>query len=158
MTFRRNIEIFLVGKLAKQHKTISVAESCTGGALANCITNVSGSSKVFLGGVVAYSNQLKEKLLGVDPAIIRKHGAVSKECVVAMVKGLYRLTRADICVAITGIAGPTGRTKKKPVGTVFVTYLMNGRVEIEKYVIRKERKKFKDEVCRKVIIKLLRSF
>lgn len=158
MTSRQNIEFLLVGKLARQHLTLATAESCTGGALSNRITNVSGSSKVFVGGVVAYSNQLKQKILKVDPRTIKKHGAVSAECVTAMVRGLYRITKADICIAITGIAGPTGGTKKKPVGTVFVGILTKGRVEVEKYFIRKERKKFKDEVCQKVINKLLRSF
>jgi len=146
----------LVNRLTKNHKTIATAESCTGGALANLITNVSGASQVFLGGVIAYSNDLKQKLLSIDPQLIAQHSAVSAECAEAMVRGIHRITNADVCVSITGIAGPTGGTKDKPVGTVFVAFLVDGKLEIEKYLIQKDRTAFKDEVCERVMTRVMK--
>lgn len=109
----------VVGRLLmEQGKTLGVGESCTGGLISQRITNVSGSSAYFVGGVVAYSNDLKESLLGVDGKTIRKHGAVSAQTAKAMAEGVRRSLRADIGVSVTGIAGPTGGTAEKPVGTV----------------------------------------
>jgi len=110
----------VVGSLLKgKAKTLAVAESCSGGLIAHKITTVPGSSAYFTGGVVAYSNDLKTGLLGVDPAIIDKSGAVSGETARAMALGICRRTGADIGVAVTGIAGPDGGTAEKPVGTVY---------------------------------------
>ncbi len=106
--------------LGKHKKTLAVAESCTGGLLANRITNIPGSSFYFLGGVVAYSNELKMKLLGVKKETLDTYGAVSEQTVKEMCSGLKNLTRADYCISISGIAGPTGGTKDKPVGTVWI--------------------------------------
>ncbi|MCD4819100.1 MAG: CinA family protein [Candidatus Cloacimonetes bacterium] len=109
-------KIFLSKKL-----TLSFAESCTGGLLQEIVTSNSGASQYFLGGVVSYSNQVKTNVLKVSDELISKFGAVSEETAQSMMKGLKKLFRADVSVSITGIAGPEGGTKDKPVGTIFVT-------------------------------------
>jgi nicotinamide-nucleotide amidase len=110
----------LVGKLLKeQGMTLALAESCTGGLISHRLTMVAGSSDYFIGGVVAYSNNLKEQLLDVDEEIIVRHGAVSSETARAMAEGVRSRTGADIALSVTGIAGPGGGTAEKPVGTVF---------------------------------------
>ena len=109
----------LVKKLTKKKLKISLAESCTGGLLASSITSISGASKIFNLGLVTYSNQAKIKILKVNKNIIKKYGAVSQECCSAMVNNLSKISKANINVAVTGIAGPKGGTKQKPVGLVF---------------------------------------
>lgn len=110
-----------VGQLLKDNdKTLTVAESCTGGQLGMLITSVSGASDYFLGGVIAYSNDVKTGQLEVDPEIIEKHGAVSEPCAIAMATGCRKLLNSDYALSITGIAGPTGGTEDKPVGTTFI--------------------------------------
>ena len=112
---------YVVGEmLAKNRKTLAIAESCTGGLIANRITNVSGSSKYFKMGIVAYSNEAKVNLLGVSKDKIKKYGAVSKQVALDMAKGVKRLSKADVGLGITGIAGPKGATRKKPVGLVYI--------------------------------------
>jgi len=111
----------VVGELLQhQRKMLATAESCSGGLIGNKITSVPGSSNYFTGGVIAYSNTLKEKLLGVDPGLIAKYGAVSSAVAKAMAIGIRSRTDADIGLSVTGIAGPTGGTPEKPVGTVFI--------------------------------------
>ena len=111
----------MVGELLQnQGKMLATAESCSGGLIGHKVTTVPGSSNYFAGGVIAYSNDLKEKLLGVDPALLEEHGAVSSAVAKAMADGIRQKTGADIGVAVTGIAGPTGGTPEKPVGTVFI--------------------------------------
>ena len=110
----------IVSSLKRKKLKIAVAESCTGGLLSNSITSVSGSSKVFTLGVVAYSNQSKIKVLKVPKNIIRKYGSVSEPVCLAMVKNLNKISKTNISVSITGIAGPSGGTKIKPVGLVYV--------------------------------------
>ena len=112
----------VVGKmLLKSKKTLSLAESCTGGLIQNRITNVSGSSRYFLGGIVSYSNKLKTSLLKVSKKEIKKYGAVSKEVALSMAEGVRKITSSDIALGITGIAGPLGSTKKKPIGLVYIS-------------------------------------
>ena len=113
--------------LKKLHKelidkklTISVAESCTGGLLASNLTKLANSSKYFQMGLITYSNEAKTKILKVDKNIIKKYGAVSKECCEEMVKNLYKISKSKINVSITGIAGPGGGSKLKPVGLVYI--------------------------------------
>lgn len=119
-TDRTNLEE-VVGELLRQRRsTLSVAESCTGGLVANLITDVPGSSDYFLGGVIAYSNVLKRTHLGVSDEILNRHGAVSRECVVQMACGARERFRSDYALAISGIAGPTGGSATKPVGLVYV--------------------------------------
>lgn len=108
-------------RLKKKGLTLAVAESCTGGLLGGRLTGVPGSSAWFQGGVIAYDNSVKTKLLRVPPATIRKHGAVSEECAAAMAKGAAKAAGADVGVSITGVAGPDGGTKDKPVGLVYVS-------------------------------------
>ena len=110
----------LIEKLTKKKLKIAFAESCTGGMLASEITSVSGASKVFGLGLITYSNQSKIDILKVKKNIIKRYGAVSHECCEAMVKNLARISKAQINVSITGIAGPKGGTKKKPVGLVYI--------------------------------------
>lgn len=100
--------------------TLGTAESCTGGELADAITDVAGSSDYFLGGVVSYADRVKEQLLGVDPALLVSHGAVSEPVARAMAEGVRRLLAVELGVGITGIAGPGGGTPGKPVGLVFI--------------------------------------
>ncbi|MDB0054374.1 CinA family protein [Candidatus Pelagibacter sp.] len=110
----------LVKLLTKKKLTISFAESCTGGMLAKEITSISGASKVFDLGLVTYSNQAKINILRINKKIIKKYGAVSPECCEAMVKNLAKISKAQINISITGIAGPNGGTKSKPVGLVYI--------------------------------------
>lgn len=112
----------LVRELAATGKTVSTAESCTGGWIAKAITDVPGSSDVFAYGIVSYSNGAKESLLDVNAATLRENGAVSAEVVAEMARGALRLSRADIAVAVSGIAGPSGGSKNKPVGTVWFAW------------------------------------
>ncbi|MCP4216501.1 MAG: competence/damage-inducible protein A [bacterium] len=114
------MEQFIVEELGKRKQTLSVAESCTGGGLGNIITNVPGSSDVFVGGVIAYSNGLKMKLLDVEQHTLERQGAVSKQTAKQMADGIRKLTGTDIGMAITGIAGPGGGSKGKPVGLVYM--------------------------------------
>lgn len=134
----------VVGKLLiKKKQTLATAESCTGGVIANRITNVSGSSKYFLGGVVSYSNDLKMKLLGVSGKILKKYGAVSKETAIEMAKGAQKKLGADIAIAVTGIAGPTGGTKEKPGGTVHIALANRKGCEEKKFFFPYDRDWFK---------------
>lgn len=114
--------------------TLSLAESCTGGLIAHRITNISGSSDYFLGGVVAYSNEVKEKILGVPHNILVQYGAVSEECARAMAEGARRLFASDLALAVTGIAGPTGGTPEKPVGLVYIALAAEEGMRCKKHI------------------------
>ncbi len=114
------LEEAVVKSLKERNKTLSVAESCTGGMTSSRIVNVPGASEVFLGGIVAYDNSVKKNLLKVDDKVLREHGAVSEQCVIQMAYGIRELTGSDLSVSISGIAGPTGGTAEKPVGTAFL--------------------------------------
>lgn len=117
-----------IGSLLAYHELkIVTAESCTGGLIASLITDVPGSSKYFLGGVVAYSNQFKIDLLGVPSATLEKYGAVSEEAVLAMARGARERFGADIAVSVTGIAGPGGGTSEKPVGLTWIGLSTTGQ-------------------------------
>ena len=106
--------------LIKSSKTIAVAESCTGGLLSNLLTELSGSSKYFSLGIITYSNKSKEKILGIPSSILSSKGAVSEEVAKLMAQKVRRLAKTDFGISITGIAGPSGGTLRKPVGTVFI--------------------------------------
>ena len=131
---------FLIRLLTKKKIKISFAESCTGGLLASTITSISGASKVFNLGLVTYSNQAKIKILKVKKDIIKKYGAVSHECCYAMVNNLSKISRANINISITGIAGPRGGTKQKPVGLVYIGIKKGNKVQINKCLFKKKKR------------------
>ncbi len=112
--------------------TLAVAESCTGGLVSHRITNISGSSAYFLGGVVAYSDKTKILLLGVPAGIIKRHGAVSAPTASAMARGVRRIFSSDIAIAITGIAGPMGGTREKPVGMAYIAVATKRGVRVKR--------------------------
>ena len=120
----------IVSKLIKKNISISTAESCTGGLLASSITKIKNSSKIYVGGYITYSNELKIRDLGVKKTTIKKYGAVSKEIAREMVRGLFIKTKTNICISTTGIAGPGGGTKTKPVGLVFIGIKVNRKIKI----------------------------
>jgi len=122
--------------LKKKKLKISVAESCTGGMLSSAITSMSGSSKVFTMGLVTYSNQSKNRLLKVPKQIIKKHGAVSIQCCFSMVNNLAKISKSNVAVSITGIAGPSGGTKQKPVGLVYIGIKRINKVKINRYLFK----------------------
>ena len=126
----------LVKILTKKKLKISFAESCTGGLLASSITSISGASKIFNLGLVVYSNQAKIKFLKVNKNIIRKYGAVSHECCLAMVNNLSKISKANINVSITGIAGPKGGTKQKPIGLVFIGVKEVNKTQVYKFLFK----------------------
>ena len=130
----------LVKKLIKKKLKISFAESCTGGLLASTITSISGSSKIFNLGLITYSNQAKIKFLNVNKNIIKKYGAVSHECCLAMVNNLSKISKANINVSITGIAGPNGGTKQKPVGLVYIGVKKGNKTLINKYFFKNKKR------------------
>ncbi|MDA9616192.1 CinA family protein [Candidatus Pelagibacter sp.] len=127
-----NLANKIVKKLIKKKFKISFAESCTGGMLSSTITSVSGSSKVFNLSFITYSNEAKIDILKVSKKIINKYGAVSKECCLSMVKNLSKISKANISVSITGIAGPNGGTKLKPVGLVYIGIKKGNKIIIKK--------------------------
>ncbi len=126
----------IIRLLKKKRLKISFAESCTGGLLSSTITSVSGASKVFTMGMVAYSNQAKTSILKVPKQIIKKHGAVSIQCCLSMVNNLSKISKSKICVSITGIAGPSGGTKKKPTGLVYVGIKKGNKIKIHKCLFK----------------------
>ena len=126
----------IVKLLKRKRLKLSVVESCTGGMLSGAITSVSGSSKVFTMGLVTYSNQSKNHLLKVPKQIIKKHGAVSIQCCFTMVNNLSKFSKSNIAVSITGIAGPGGGTKQKPVGLVYVGIKRGNKVKVNRYLFK----------------------
>lgn len=126
------LEALVVGLLKGKKRSISVAESCTGGMLSMRITNVPGSSKVYPGSIISYADDVKIEELNVLPAIVRKHGAVSEECVVVMAEGVLRKFDTTYAIAISGTAGPDGGTKEKPVGTVWIALAEKGKPTVAK--------------------------
>jgi len=130
----------VVGKmLIQRNLTLSTAESCTGGLLGHRLTNAPGSSKYYLGGVNSYSNDMKIDVINVDKEILNKHGAVSKEVSIEMSKGIRDLLKSDIAISITGIAGPGGGTKEKPVGLVYITLIHDDIIMNKEFTFFKER-------------------
>ena len=143
---------FLVKKLIKKKIKISFAESCTGGMLASSITSISGASKVFNLGLITYSNLAKIKILKINKKIIQKYGAVSQECCKAMVVNLSKISRANINISITGIAGPKGGTEKKPVGLVYIGLKKGKKIIISKNIFKsKNRKAIQKSTVKKAI-------
>tara|TARA_B100001996_G_scaffold271046_1_gene212139 strand:+ start:300 stop:770 length:471 start_codon:yes stop_codon:yes gene_type:complete len=126
----------IVKLLKKKKLKISVAESCTGGMLSSAITSVSGSSKVFTMGLVTYSNQSKNRLLKVPKQLIKKYGAVSVQSCFSMVNNLSKISKSNVSISITGIAGPSGGTKQKPVGLVYLGLKKANKVKINRFLFK----------------------
>jgi len=137
------LEEIVVRMLAAARKTIAVAESCTGGAIANRITNVSGSSEVFIDGCVTYSNESKVRLLGVREETLAAHGAVSEEVAREMAEGIRTRSGTDFAISTTGIAGPTGGTPDKPVGLVYIGFATPERTDVRRHLLTFDRETFK---------------
>ena len=132
-------------------KTLATAESCTGGLIAHTLTNVPGASDWFLGGVIAYANKAKTAFLGVPAALIKDHGAVSAPAARAMAQGARKRFKTDFAIATTGIAGPTGGTKEKPVGLVFIALASAKRTVVKKFLFKGTRLSIKDQTLQKAL-------
>ena len=145
-----NLNKKIISIIKRKKMKLAIAESCTGGMLSSAITSVSGSSKVFTMGLVTYSNQTKISILKVKKKIIKKYGAVSVQCCFAMVNNLKKISKSKVCVSITGIAGPKGGSKLKPVGLVYIgirvrkkvfvnkcNFKNKGRTYIQKQIVKK---------------------
>ena len=130
----------VVKLLSKKRLKISLAESCTGGLLSSSITSISGSSKIFTLGLVTYSNQAKINVLKVPKKLIMKHGAVSYETCLSMVKNLSKTSKTNISVSITGVAGPKGGTKQKPVGLVFIGIKKGNKALVKKFLFKSKKR------------------
>ena len=130
----------LIKLLIKKKIKVSFAESCTGGLLASTVTSINGASKVFNLGLITYSNQSKIKVLKVNKNIIKKYGAVSFECCKSMVNNLAKISKANINISITGIAGPKGGTKQKPVGLVYIGIKKGNKIKVNEYLFRNQKR------------------
>jgi len=138
----------IVESLTQANKTISIAESCTGGGIASMITSISGSSKVFNGSIVSYSNSIKKAWLGVSNDTFKSYGAVSELCIREMLEGVLKRSSSDFALATSGIAGPTGGTESKPVGTVFIgARAKNGEVLVERLLLQGDREYIQKQSC-----------
>jgi PncC family amidohydrolase len=151
------LEEEIIGLLVESGNTLAVAESCTGGLIGHRLTQVPGSSAAFLGGVIAYHNSVKEETLGVRADVLEREGAVSEATALAMAKGVRRLLRADIALAVTGVAGPTGGTEDKPVGLTYVALAAAPDVLIcERHVWQGDRRQNKESSAEAALSLLLR--
>ena len=142
----------LISLLKKKKLKISFAESCTGGLMSSIITSNSGSSNVFNLGLVTYSNEAKQKILKVSKKVLKKYGAVSVQCCLSMVNNLSKISNSHINISITGIAGPKGGTKEKPVGLVYIGLRFKRKILVNKYLFKdKSRKNFQKKTVNTVI-------
>tara|TARA_Y100001970_G_scaffold92319_1_gene116499 strand:+ start:10 stop:477 length:468 start_codon:yes stop_codon:yes gene_type:complete len=144
-------------KLIKKKVTISVAESCTGGLLAHNLTKLANSSKYFQMGLTTYSNQAKIEILKVNKNLIRKYGSVSKECCKAMVQNLSKISRSKINISITGIAGPGGGTKEKPVGLVYIGVKKDKNIIIKKKFFKSKKRNLIQKNTVKEVLEIVRN-
>ena len=145
----------VLNKLLQQKIKISIAESCTGGLLSSKITSLKGSSKVFSLGVVVYSNQSKVKILKISKKIIKKYGAVSKQVCLAMLRNVSKISKTKMSISITGVAGPTGGTKKKPVGLVYIGFKNGKKIKINKYLFEKNKRNYIQKEAANKSLKLI---
>ncbi len=151
------LEESVVKLLTKYELTVTTAESCTGGLLAGRLVNVPGASEVFREGFVTYSNKAKRKYLDVSKSTLKKYGAVSEQTAREMAKGGVFAADCDICVAVTGIAGPDGGTEEKPVGLVYISAYMNDKVTVQEYRFKGNRAKIREQAVVKALDLLRRS-
>ena len=154
----KNLSLKVVKLLRFKKIKISLAESCTGGLLASTITSISGASKIFTLGLVTYSNQSKIKILKVPKKIIIKHGAVSYETCLSMVQNLSKISRSNISLSITGIAGPKGGTKNKPVGLVYIGIKKGTKILIKKHLFKSKNRFVIQKASVKSALNLILSF
>ena len=154
----KNLSQKVVKLLRFKKIKISLAESCTGGMLASSITSISGASKIFTLGLVTYSNQSKIKILKVPKKIIIKHGAVSYETCLSMVQNLSKISRSNISLSITGIAGPKGGTKNKPVGLVYIGIKKGTKILVKKYLFKSKNRFEIQKASVKRALNLILSF
>ena len=148
----------IVRILAKRKLKISFAESCTGGLLSTTITSVSGSSKVFALGLVVYSNKSKISILKISKSIIKKYGAVSEQICSAMVKKLNKISKTNMSLSVTGIAGPGGGTKKKPVGLVYIGIKKGNKIFVNKCLFKNKGRSYIQKATVKKSLGLILSF
>ena len=151
--------IKVINFLIKKKISLSVAESCTGGMLASTITSFSGASKIFNMGLITYSNKAKSQILKIPKKILGRFGAVSEECCAQMIKNLKKLSKSDICISTTGIAGPNGGSITKPVGTVFIGLYVKKKIIIKKYHFNSKllRKSIQKKTCTEAL-KLIKKY
>ena len=155
--YTRTPELVVASLMKSSGLTLAVGESCTGGLLSHKITNVSGSSEYFIGGIIAYHNDIKRILLNVPTQVLKKFVAVSEETALAMAHGVKTKLVSDIGIAITGIAGPTGGSKIKPVGTVFIAISGKTKKECKRFLFKGNRKTIKLSASNKAL-NMLKEF
>ncbi len=144
-----------IGKiLVKKKLTLSVCESCTGGMLGSIITQVPGCSRYFLGGIIAYSNEIKSRSVGVKSGMLKKYGAVSPEVARKMAQGVRRVFKSDIGIGITGIAGPSGGSKKKPVGLVYICLSYKRGIFVKEFSFKGNRDLIRKKACKAALFLL----
>ena len=153
-----NLNKKVINLLKRKKLKLAVAESCTGGMFASSITSISGSSKVFTIGLVTYSNEAKTNILKVPKQIIKRYGAVSVQCCLSMVNNLSRVSKANTCISITGIAGPKGGSKKKPVGLVYIGIMLRKKAIVSKSIFKNKGRAFiQKQAVKKTLNLLLRT-
>jgi nicotinamide-nucleotide amidase len=145
----------VVKLLLHQNRTLATAESCTGGLIAKMITDVSGSSAIFIGGVVSYSNAMKIKWLHVQEKTLAEFGAVSAETVNEMLRGIQQATGCELALAVSGVAGPTGGSPEKPVGTVFIGWQFQNRAVVERFHFAGDRQSVRNQAAEMALARLL---
>ena len=148
----------VVSILRKKKFKLAIAESCTGGLLSNSITSVSGASKVFSMGFVTYSNQAKINILKVPKKIIQKHGAVSVQCCLYMVNNLSKISKSKLCISVTGVAGPNGGSKQKPVGLVYIGIRKDKIVKVNRYLFKNRGRIYIQKATVNKALKLIHNF
>ena len=153
-----NLNKKIITLLKRKKLKLAIAESCTGGMLSSSITSLSGSSKVFTVGLVTYSNQSKINILKVPKKIIKKYGAVSVQCCLSMVNSLNKITKANVCVSITGIAGPKGGSKQKPVGLVYIGVKKDKIVKVNRYLFENRGRNYIQKTTVNHALKLIHNF
>jgi len=154
----KKLSLRIVKLLSKKRLKISLAESCTGGLLSSSITSISDSSKVFTLGMTTYSNQSKINILKVPKRIIMKHGAVSYETCLSMVKNLNKISKTNISISITGVAGPKGGTKQKPVGLVFIGIKKGNKTLVKKFLFKSKKRNSIQRLTVNKALNLILSF
>tara|TARA_B100000941_G_scaffold288758_1_gene266292 strand:+ start:1592 stop:2059 length:468 start_codon:yes stop_codon:yes gene_type:complete len=148
----------IITLLKRKKLKLAIAESCTGGMLSSSFTSISGASKVFLIGLVTYSNQAKMKILKVPKKIIQKHGAVSVQCCLSMVNNLSKISKSKFCISVTGIAGPKGGSKQKPVGLVYIGIKKDKIVKINRFVFKNRGRNYIQKATVNKALKLIYNF